>query len=260
MSSLIAAGTPVDWPKGSQKFNIYINEEGMYELLFSSQQPETKDFRRHFFNVLFHYVRQQLYDKSHAMEFENLTGRIQVQEFTNEAHRQVIEEKDAALALLNDNLKNREHDNVALQAQRDVYKYQLQKFQDIIAHLRTHYVDHAKNPGKGNIVMIIEKNAALEEDEFYEYRYHIVRIQQQFIKTKRRWFKAQYPHHRFIIEELDNANSTHAFNRFEEKGYVERFQCHFRLVDVPHDVLYALATNVPAAQGLVKFFVTLVRS
>ena len=113
---------------------------------------------------------------------------------------------------------------MALQAQRDVYKYQLQKFQDIIAHLRTHYVDHAKNHGKGNIVMIIEKNAALEEDEFYEYHYHIVRIQQRFIKTKRRWFKAQYPHHKFIIEELDNANSIHAFNRFEEKGYVERFQ------------------------------------
>ena len=27
---------------------IYINEEGMYELLFSSQQPKAKDFRRHF--------------------------------------------------------------------------------------------------------------------------------------------------------------------------------------------------------------------
>ena len=26
-----------------------------------------------------------------------------------------------------------------------------------------------------------------------------------------------------MIEELDNANSIHAFNRFEEQGYVERF-------------------------------------
>ena len=45
-----------------------------------------------------------------------------------------------------------------------------------------------------------------------------------------------------MIEELDSANSIHAFNRFEEKGYVERFQCHFRLVDIPRDVLYALVT------------------
>ena len=95
--------------------------------------------------------------------------------------------------------------------------------------------------------MIIEKNTAPEEDEFYEYPYYIGRIQFWFISTKRRCFKAQYPHHRFIIEGLDNANSIHAFNRFEEKGYVELFQCHFRLPDLPRDVLYALAT--PAIQG-----------
>ena len=41
------------------------------------------------------------------------------------------------------------------------------------------------------------------------------------------------------MEELDNANSIHAFNRFEEKGYLERFQCHFRLVNIPCDALYA---------------------
>ena len=144
--------------------------------------------------------------------------------------------------MLNDDLKNREYENVALQAQRDVYKDQLQKCQDIITDLRTRYLDHAKDPGKDNIVMIIEKNTAPEEDEFYEYTYYIARIQRRFITTKRRWFKAQYPRHRFIIEELGNANSIHAFNRFEEKGYVERFQCHFRLVDIPRDVLYALAT------------------
>ena len=44
------------------------------------------------------------------------------------------------------------------------------------------------------------------------------------------------------MEELDNANSIYAFNRFEEEGFVERFQQrHFRLVDIPRDILYALA-------------------
>ena len=121
---------------------------------------------------------------------------------------------------------------MALQAQRDVYKDQLQKCQDIIAHLRTRYVDHGKDPGKHNVVMIIEKNTASKEDEFYEFPYYIARIQRRFITTKRRWFKAQYPHHSFIIEQLDNVNGIHAFNRFEEKGYVEHFQCHFRLVEI----------------------------
>ena len=242
LAGFVSETKPVDWPKDSQKYDIYTNEEGMYELLFSSQQPKAKDFRRHCFNILLPHVRQQFSDTSHAMEIEGLTSRVQVLEITNEAHQQAIEEKDATISLLNDDLKNREHNNVALQAQRDVYKKQLQKCQDIITHLRTRYVDYAKHPGKENIVVLIEENTTSEEDEFYEYPYYIARIQRRFITTKRQWFKAQYPHHRPIIEELDNANSIHAFNRFEEKGYVERFQCHFRLVDIPDDVLYALAT------------------
>ena len=79
----------------------------------------------------------------------------------------------------------------------------------------------------------------------------MARIQRRFINTKRRWFKAQYPRQRFIMEQLDNSNSIHAFNRFEEKGYVERFQCHFRLVDILRDVFYALVT--PAIQEFFFF-------
>ena len=140
---------------------------------------------------------------------------------------------------------------MALQVQRDVYKDQSQKCQDIITHLRTLYVDHAEDPGKDNIVMIIEKNTTPEEDEFYEYPYYIARIQQRFITTKRRWFKEQYPHHRFIIGELANVNSIHAFNRFEEKGYVERF------IPWPHlpsrYKAFFLRAGTVAGAGLVKF-------
>ena len=125
MSSVHAACTPINWPKDSQKYDIYTNEEGMYELLFSSQQPKAKNFKRHCYNVLFPHVRQQLSDKLHAIEIEDLRGRVQALEFTSEAHQQeilrlneehqqAIEEKDAALALLNDDLQNREYENVAL--------------------------------------------------------------------------------------------------------------------------------------------------
>ena len=66
---------------------------------------------------------------------------------------------------------------MALQAQRDVYKDRLRKCQGIITHLRTRHVPHAKDPDKDNIVMIIEKNAAPEENGFYEYPYYIAKIQ-----------------------------------------------------------------------------------
>ena len=73
--------------------------------------------------------------------------------------------------------------------------------------------------------------------------------------------KAQYPNHRPIMEGLDNANSIHAFNKFEEEGFVERFQCYFRLVDIPRDAFYALATPAPQEQKFfhpeVNFFMTL---
>ena len=83
MSSVPAAGTPVDWPKDSPKIDIYIGEEGMYELLFSSQELKTKDFRKHCCNFLFPHVQQQLSDRSHAMEIEGLTSRVQDLDITN---------------------------------------------------------------------------------------------------------------------------------------------------------------------------------
>ena len=129
MSSVTAAGKPVDCPKESQKYDIYINEEGIYGLLFSSHQPQAKDFRRHCCNVLYPHVQQRLSDKSHAMEIEDLKSCVQGLEFTNEAHQQEIlrlseehkqvnEEKDATIALLNDEY---EYENLAaLQAQKNV--------------------------------------------------------------------------------------------------------------------------------------------
>ena len=70
----------------------------------------------------------------------------------------------------------------------------------------------------------------------------ILREYRGSLLTQRDWFQAQYPHHRFIEDEIDNRNSILAFNRFEEEGHVERFHCHFRLVDLLRDALYALGT------------------
>ena len=67
------------------------------------------------------------------IETEDLTSRVQILEFTNEAHqqeilrlneehKQAIEQKDIAIALLNVDLQNREYEKVASQAQRDVYQ------------------------------------------------------------------------------------------------------------------------------------------
>ena len=104
------------------------------------------------------------------MEIEVLTSCVQALEFTNEkecqAHQQAIEENDAALALLNDDLQNPEYEKVALQAQRDVFQVQLQRCRGIITHLRTRSVDNARDPDKGNILGLLRKTPPLKKISF----------------------------------------------------------------------------------------------
>ena len=63
----------------------------MYKLLFSSQQPKAKAFRKHCCNVLFPHVRQQFRNKIQKEHQQAITSRdnqIQALEFKNEEHQQ----------------------------------------------------------------------------------------------------------------------------------------------------------------------------
>ena len=50
----------MNWPKGSQRCGYYIKEEGIYEMLFSSQQSKTKDSRKYYCNAIFPHVQKHL--------------------------------------------------------------------------------------------------------------------------------------------------------------------------------------------------------
>ena len=97
LMELISETNFIDWLEDSRKDDYYTNEEGMYDLLFSSQQPKAKAFRKHCCNVVFPHVRRQLTNKM------------------KEDHQQVIEEKGVPIALMNDDLreisKQRQHHN-----------------------------------------------------------------------------------------------------------------------------------------------------
>ena len=87
--------------------------------------------------VMFPHVRRQL---TNEMKEDDQLAIEEIQE----KHQQAIEEKDAALALLTDDLKDHDnriqaiqYENVPLQAQRNVYQAQLQRCEDIITHLMT---------------------------------------------------------------------------------------------------------------------------
>ena len=156
-----------------------------------------------------------------------------------------IEQKDTQLALINDDLsesrelvRQLEFDNVGLQG--EIHAKDLE-----IAHLRHRHVPHAKNPGIDNVIMIIRKHSTEGEDDLFDYPYYVARIQRRIIPTKRRWCLEKFPSSEEIVI-IDNPNGVHAFNRFEEDGHVERFKCHFELLDLTRDDLYDL--RVPAIE------------
>ena len=133
---------------------------------------------------------------------------------------------------------------MALQAQKDVYQAELQKCQDTITHLKTRYVPHARDPGKDNIIIIVRKHLSIPvNDKFHELPYYVARMQRRKSCVKLRWFDQHYPNHEIIVE-INNPNSIHAFNGFEEEGHVERKYNHFRLTDLTREELYDM--GVPA--------------
>jgi len=151
----------------------------------------------------------------------------------NEEHQQAIKAKKQQLALIHGAVRQLRFNNVGLQGE-------IRAKDQEIATLYDRHVPNAQDPGKDNIVIIIRKNTEPENDEFFEYPYYIARIQRRYEASKRRFFDANFPNHETILNAVDNANSVHVFNRFEENTHVERHQCHFRLVDILEDVLRAL--------------------
>ena len=46
LKGVVSPNTPLEWPKNSQPDEYYINEEGMYEVLFGSQQQKACEHRK----------------------------------------------------------------------------------------------------------------------------------------------------------------------------------------------------------------------
>ena len=134
------------------------------------------------------------------------------------------------------------YENVALQAQRDVHQVQLVKCQDTIIHLRILYMDHARDLGKDNTIIIVRKHARPANDKYHVLPYYIARIQRHKRYVKLRWFDRHFTDHEIIVT-IDNPNGIHAFNRFEEEGHAERRYNHLRLIDLKREELYVMGVH-----------------
>ena len=81
-----------------------------------------------------------------------------------------------------------QYKNVALQAPKDVYQDELQKYQDTITHLKTRYVPHPSDPGKDNIIIIVCKHTTPANDKSHDLPYYVARIQRRKRYVKLSWF------------------------------------------------------------------------
>ena len=90
LSKFRAVGNLMNWPSDSRKDDYYLNEEGMYGVLFSSQQPLERKLRKRCSNVMFLHIRQQLADKL----LEDRDNRIQAIEYENAGLQCEIRAKD----------------------------------------------------------------------------------------------------------------------------------------------------------------------
>ena len=152
-------GNSYPWPGPKDQHNKtdkFLSVYGVMYVIVNSRKDKGKAFKEH--------ILKDIVPRGFDARIEEI----------QEKHRQAIEEKDEALALLNDDLQNGEYENVTLQAQRDVYQTQLQRCQDTIIHLRARYVDHARDPGKDNIIIIVWKHTA--KNKYHDLPYYVARI------------------------------------------------------------------------------------
>ena len=189
--------------------------------------------------------------KPRAVELTKWLTRKGVEKITKK-HQKAIDEKDMQIALLDDDLtESREHarqieyNNTGLQGEIRAKDQEIARRETELAQVRERHVDRCRDPGKDNVIMIFRKHTTDEDDAHFEYPYYISRIQRRAITTKRRWVREQFSSREEIVI-IDNPNGIHAFNRLEEEGHLERYKCHFKLVDLTREDLYMM--GVPAIE------------
>ena len=192
------------WPVDSQKTDIYINEEGMYELAFTSQQKEAKEFRKYCCNTLFPQIRQKLVDID--LESSNRRHQLAIEE-----HQQAIEAKDTALAMLNDDLDESQREYAILE-----YRYE---------QLETRAVPYLEDPKKDNSMVVIQKNNG------DEYPYIAICGQQGYVAQKIQNKLIDFPNGQIVVL-AETPNAICHYNYLRERGCIEvnpdRVR-HFRL-------------------------------
>ena len=136
-----------------------------------------------------------------------------------------VEEQQQVIAETRDHARHLEYDNVAFQAQRDVYHAQVN---NLIAN---RYV-----PRSGDIDTVfvaIEKNQSDEQGKAGQHPFYMLRCQKMQVNKSLSVLRAKYPEMEVLEPECDDANAIHAWNRFKRRILTKKnyYRNHFTLPD-----------------------------
>ena len=143
--------------ENAQDHDIFISLTGALYVVVNSRKRKGKGLKKH--------ILKDIVPRGFDARIEEI----------QEKHRQEIEEKDATIALLNDDLKNREYENVGLLGEIRAKDRQ-------IATLQKRHVGYLSDEGKNNGISIIAKNSKEEEYPYisicgqHGYKRHKVRV------------------------------------------------------------------------------------
>ena len=190
-------GKLVKWPTDSRKDEYYINEEGMYELAFTSQQKEAKEFRKYCFNTLFPQIRDH---------FEQLAINVKDRE-----HQLAIEDMGREHQLAIEDV-GREH-QLAIEDMGREHQQVIEEKDDEIHNLvRNRHVPHSGNID--NILCVVAKNNP-DETKPGRHPYYMIRSQKKALPKHLNILRDKYPNMIVKEPECDDPNAVHCWNRFK---------------------------------------------
>ena len=129
-----------------------------------------------------------------------------------------IKEKDIQLALLSDDLRQLEFNNVGLQGRAK--DQEIERRMDENADLRQRYVPRRKEID--NVLCFIDKKA----DE--RHQFYVIRCQRRRLEHHKKCLRNRYPN-MIILGECADANAVHRWCRFKQDTIQDFYRNHFNL-------------------------------
>ena len=163
----------------------YLNEEGMYELVFSSQQQKAKVFRKYCCKEMFPQLRQQL------------TGK-----FVEEHHcrttllQQAVEDRDNRIQVI-------DYENVGLQVEIRAKHQQIE----------------ASQAGAIDTALVVVENNADEDNKEHKkaknFDKYTLRCHKKQADGRLSVLRAKYPNMVVLEPRCHDGNAIHLWNRFK---------------------------------------------